>query len=101
MNGYRELEIYKLAFQLAVRVHRASLKLQNSSYEQGSQIRRSTKSVKDQIAEGYGRRRYKAEYIKFLIYSQSSCDEALSQLEMIITLYPGIPEFIDLVNKPR
>lgn len=99
MNGYGKLEIYKLAFQLAVRVHRASLKLPKFElYEQGSQIRRSTKSIKDQIAEGYGRRRYKAEYIKFLIYSQSSCDEALSQLEMIIALYPEFAEFADLSN---
>jgi len=94
MNSYRDLEIYRLAFDLAVRVHKASLKLPKFElFEQGSQIRRSSKSVKDQIVEGYGRRRYKADYIKFLIYSQSSCDEALSQLEMLIVLYPDIIEF--------
>jgi four helix bundle protein len=94
MNSYRDLEIYKLAFELAVRVHHASLKLPKFElFEQGSQIRRSTKSIKDQIAEGYGRRRYKAEYIKFLTYSQSSCDEALSQLEMLDTLYTDLAEF--------
>jgi len=100
MNSYRDLEIYKLAFELAVRVHYASLKLPKFElYEQGSQIRRSSKSVKDQIAEGYGRRRYKAEYIKFLIYSQSSCDEALSQLEMLKILYPEFTEFKDLTEE--
>jgi four helix bundle protein len=99
MNSYRDLEIYKLAFELALRVHHASLKLPKFElYEQGSQIRRSSKSVKDQIAEGFGRRRYKAEYIKFLTYSQSSCDEALSQLEMLNVLYPEFGEFKDLVN---
>jgi four helix bundle protein len=97
MNSYRDLEIYRLAFDLAVRVHNESLKLPKFElYEQGSQIRRSTKSVKDQIAEGYGRRRYKAEYIKFLIYSHSSCDEALSQLEMLVVLYPEMQEFSTL-----
>jgi four helix bundle protein len=100
MNSYRELEIYKLAFKLAVRVHHASLKLPKFElYEQGSQIRRSTKSVKDQIVEGYGRRRYKAEYIKFLTYSQSSCDEALSQVEMLIELYPEFPDFTGLATE--
>ncbi len=99
MNSYRDLEIYKLAYGLAVRVHHVSLKLPKFElYEQGSQIRRSSKSVKDQIVEGYGRHRYKAEYIKFLTYSQSSCDETLSQLEMLNTLYPEFTEFSDLIN---
>jgi len=97
MNSYRDLEIYKLAFGLAVRVHNESLKLPKFElFEQGSQVRRSSKSIKDQIAEGYGRRRYKAEYIKYLVYSHSSCDEALSQMEMLIALYPEMAEFSSL-----
>jgi four helix bundle protein len=100
MNSYRDLEIYKLAFELAVRVHRASLKLPKfEMFEQGSQIRRSSKSVKDQIVEGYGRRRYKADYLKFLVYSHSSCDEALSQLEMLVILYPEMKEFCSLLGE--
>jgi four helix bundle protein len=100
MNSYRDLEIYKIAFDLAVKVHKASLNLPKFEiYEQGSQIRRSSKSVKDQIAEGYGRRRYKAEYIKFLIYSHSSCDETSSQLEMLVTLYPEISDFVYLLDE--
>jgi len=35
-------------------------------YEEGSQIRRSAKSVAANIVEGYGRRRYKQEFIRFL-----------------------------------
>lgn len=94
MSSYRDLEIYQDAFALAKRVHHASLTLPSYElYEQGNQIRRSSKSIKDQIAEGYGRRRYKPEFIKFLTYSQSSCDEATSQLEMITDLYPDLPVF--------
>lgn len=85
MSNYKDLEIYGLAFVLAKRVHIASLKLPPFElYEQGSQIRRSSKSIKDQIAEGYGRRRYKADFIKFLTYALASCDEATSQLNMIM-----------------
>jgi four helix bundle protein len=77
MSGYKDLEIYKLAYELSIRVHRASLKLPHFElYEQGSQIRRSSKSIKDTIAEGYGRRRYKAEFIRYLVYAQASCDES-------------------------
>jgi four helix bundle protein len=51
MSSYRDLEIFQIAFLLAKRVHLASLKLPSFElYEQGSQIRRSSKSIKDQIA---------------------------------------------------
>jgi len=52
-------------------------------YEEGSQIRRSSKSVASMIVEGYGRKRYKAEYIKYLTYAQSECDETLLHLEFL------------------
>lgn len=32
------------------------------------------------IVEGYGRRKYKAEFIKFLIYAHASCDETIVPL---------------------
>ena len=100
MNSYRELEIYKLAFNLAAKVHAATLKLPKFElFEQGSQIRRSSKSVKDQIVEGYGRRRYKQDFIKFLIYAHSSCDETQSQLELLIVLYTDMKEFSDLAEE--
>jgi four helix bundle protein len=98
MSSYKDLEIYKVAFELAKRVHYSSLTLPGFEiYEQGSQIRRASKSIKDQIAEGFGRRRYKPEFIKFLIYAQSSCDETTSQLEMINTLYPERKDFEELL----
>ena len=50
-------------------------------YEEGSQIRRSIKSVKSNIVEGYGRRRYKQEFIRFLTYALASCDETTDHLE--------------------
>jgi len=99
MNSYRDLEIYKMAFNLAFRLHKVSLDLPKFElYEQGSQIRRSSKSVKDQIVEGFGRRRYKADYIKFLVYSHASCDEAISQLDMLIATYPQMDVFQNLAK---
>ena len=62
MSGYKELDIYTEAYLLAIQIHNLSLKLPKFElYEQGSQNRRSSKSIKDNIAEGYGRRRYKAD----------------------------------------
>ena len=97
MASYRDLEIYKIAFKLSIRVHKESLKLPNFElFEQGSQLRRSSKSIKDTIAEGFGRRRYKAEYIKFLTYSIASCDETTNHLDTINELYPEMTVFIEL-----
>lgn len=88
MKSYRDLDIYNLAFSYAIEVHKTSLKLPRFElYEQGSQIRRSSKSIKDNIGEGYGRRAYKQDFIKFLIYAHASLLECLSQLEMIDELY--------------
>ena len=52
-------------------------------YEEGSQIRRSIKSVKTNIVEGYGRRRHKQEFIRFLTFSLASCDETADHLETL------------------
>lgn len=41
------------------------------------------KSVKSNIVEGYGRRRYKQEFIRFLTYSHASCDETIDHLETL------------------
>ena len=99
MGSYKELDIYKEAYILAIQIHNLSLKLPKFElYEQGSQIRRSSKSIKDNIAEGYGRRRYKADYIKFLVYAQSSCDECIGQIEMIQELYPDLIDFDPLIK---
>jgi len=88
MSSYKDLKIYNMAFDLAIKVHKMSLILPHYElYEQGSQIRRSSKSIKDTIAEGFGRKRYKNDLIKFLIYAHASCDECISQLQTIKELH--------------
>ena len=88
MKSYKDLDIYKMAYELAIKVHKMSLTLPKYElYEQGSQVRRSSKSVKDTIVEGYGRKRYKDDFIRFLTYAQSSSDEAISQLNMISDIH--------------
>jgi len=83
-QSYKDLEIYKLAHKLAVEVHGMSLNLPKfEMYEEGSQIRRSSKSVSNNIVEGFGRRRYKKDFIKFLVYSLGSCDETIEHLALL------------------
>ena len=83
-KSYRDLEIYKLSYELAMKIHLISLKLPKYElYEEGSQIRRSSKGIASTIVEGYGRRKYKNDFVRFLVYAQASCDETQVHLEFI------------------
>jgi four helix bundle protein len=83
--SYRDLTIWQMARELVIDIHRMTLqKLPKFElYEEGSQIRRSIKSVKSTIVEGYGRRRYKQDFIRFLTYALASCDETTDHLETL------------------
>lgn len=84
MKSYRDLYIYQESKALAVEVHTMTLKLPKFElYEEGGQIRRSSKSVTALIVEGYGGSRYKAEFIKYLVYSQAECDETIVHLDFL------------------
>jgi four helix bundle protein len=53
MESYRELDIYHDAKKLAVQIRAMTLTLPNfEQYEEGSQIRRSSKAVTSAIVEG-------------------------------------------------
>ncbi len=85
VRSYKDLEIYLLSKKLAVRVHKMTLDdlPKFEMFEEGSQIRRSSKSIVSNIVEGYGRRRYKNEFVRFLTYAVGSCDETKAHLEML------------------
>ncbi|MBL0181588.1 MAG: four helix bundle protein [Chitinophagaceae bacterium] len=82
--SYKNLDIWKLARNAVIEIHSMSLTLPKfEQFEEAQQIRRSSKTVRSCIVEGYGRRRYKADYIKFLIYALSSNDETIDHLETL------------------
>jgi four helix bundle protein len=89
LKSYKDLEIYQISFDLAVKIYFKSLELPNhDKFEAGSQIRRSSQGIKDAIAEGYGRRKYKNDFLKFLVYSHASSLEAISQAEFLCKVHP-------------
>ncbi|MCD2424853.1 four helix bundle protein [Niabella pedocola] len=84
MKSYRDLNIYREAHRLAIEIHRISLQLPKfECFEEGSQIRRSSKAVSTAIVEGYGRKRYKAEFIRYLTYAHTECDETIEHLDYL------------------
>jgi len=107
--SYKNLEIWQESRTLVVDIHKMTLqKLPKfETYEEGSQIRKSCKSVKSTIVEGYGRRKYKPDYLRFLIYAIASNDETIDHLETLYEtgslkdqeLYQSIHDRIEILGK--
>lgn len=106
--NYKDLEIWQLSREVVIAIHKMSLELPKfEMYEEGSQIRRSSKSVKSNIVEGYERRNYKNEYIRFIIIALASNDETLDHLETLFetgsladkAFYNNIHSKIELLGK--
>ena len=75
--SFEDLEVFRRAYRMSLEIHRASLKL--PMIEQrvlGDQMRRASKSICANVAEGYGRqKRSKAEFKRFLQMAIGSSDE--------------------------
>ncbi|KPJ73273.1 hypothetical protein AMJ52_03950 [candidate division TA06 bacterium DG_78] len=83
-EGYKKLKIYQVSHKLALEVHKMTLDLPKFElYEEGSQIRRSSKSVSSNIVEGFSLRRYKNEYIRYLFQSYASSQETIEHLDYL------------------
>ncbi len=108
-KSYRDYEIWQMEHELAVRVHKMTVeKLPRfEMYEEASQIRRSSKSISSNIVEGFGRRKYKNDFIKFLIYALASCDETREHLELLFetgslkdtSLFKNLSKQYDILGK--
>ena len=107
--SYKNLEIWQEARTLVIDIHKMTLQKipKFELYEEGSQIRKSSKSVKQTIVEGYGRRRYKRDYIRFLIYAISSNNETIDHLETLYEtdslkdekLYKNLHDRLEILGK--
>ena len=107
--SYKKLEIWERARTVSVAIHKMTLTElpKFEMFEEGSQIRRSSKSVRSNIVEGYGRRRYVMEYIRFLSFSIASNDETIDHLETLFetgslqnkTLYDDLHEQLEVLGK--
>ena len=82
INSFRELQVYQKAYEVSLEIHKVTLKFpQYERDELGSQIRRASKSVTMNIAEGFGRNDSLADFKRFMIMAVGSCDEVRVQLD--------------------
>src|SRR6266849_5238874 len=76
IGSYRDLRIYQQSYQAALEIHQVTLRFPAFERgELGSQLRRASKSVAINIAEGYGRKRSAVDFKRFLGIALGSCDE--------------------------
>ncbi len=77
VKTFEDLEVFRRAYSISLTVHRASL-LFPPIEQRGlaDQVRRASKSICANVAEGFGkRRRSAAEFKRFLLMAIGSADE--------------------------
>ena len=76
-DGFEDLEVFKRAYRISLEVHQASLKFpQVEQYALADQLRRASKSICADIAEGFGKQSQAAmEFKRYLLMSMGSADE--------------------------
>ena len=67
-QGYRDLKVYKLSYQLALGIHELTKRYpKDEKYSLSGQMRMSSRSVPANLAEALKKRRYEKAFISKLI----------------------------------
>ena len=75
-RGHRDLKVYQLAYNLAMHIFKESKTFpQEERYSLTSQIRRSSRSVAANIAEGFRKRQYPTMFVSKLADSDAEATE--------------------------
>ena len=84
-KGHRDLKVYQLAFKLAMEVFTQSKSFpQDERYSLTSQIRRSSRSVAANIAEGFRKRQYPSMFVSKLADSDAEATETQVWLDFAV-----------------
>ena len=78
ISSFEDLEVFKRAYRISLDLHKTSLQFPRIEQQHGmaDQIRRASKSICANIAEGFGKqRRSGAEFRRYLLMAIGSADE--------------------------
>ena len=85
IQNHRELEVYKLAFEVAMRIFELSKKFPvEERYSLTDQIRRSSRSVCANLTEAWRKRRYVGAFVAKLSDSEAEAAETQTWLEFAV-----------------
>jgi four helix bundle protein len=78
-RNFKELDVYQRAFDIALTIHKKTLNFPDvEKFALSSQMRRASKSICANIAEGYSKQIVsKAEFNRFLYIAMGSANEML------------------------
>jgi four helix bundle protein len=81
-RGFKDLKVFQLAYQLAMRIfHESKCFPPQERYSLTDQIRRSSRSVTSNIAEGYRKRQYPAAFCSKMADADGEAAETTVWLE--------------------
>ena len=88
VRSFEDLEVYQRAYRLALELHRVSLQFPRiEQYALADQIRRASKSICANIAEGFARQRSSsADFHRFIVMALGSSDEMKVWLRFCVDL---------------
>lgn len=85
-GSFEELEVWKLAMDLCVKVYELTeISSLSKDFSLRDQIRRSAISIPSNISEGF-ERNTERQFIYFLVISKGSCGELRTQLDLAYRL---------------
>jgi four helix bundle protein len=85
LRGYRDLKVYELAFKLAMEIFNLSKTFpQEERYSLTSQLRRSSRSVAANIAEGFRKRQYPNMFLSKLADADAEATETQVWLDFAL-----------------
>lgn len=85
MGTYHDLDVYKRAYALALKTHTFSLSLPKElQYDLADQLRRASRSIPANLAEGFGRAKSKKDILNFVKTALGSNDEVIFNLQFAI-----------------
>jgi four helix bundle protein len=83
ITSYRDLDVYRRSIQAVVAVHKLQKGFpEYERYALADQVRRASRSVPTNIAEGYGRRKSIKDFKHFLTMALGSSNEMIVHLEI-------------------
>ena len=75
-DGFEGLDVFQRAYKVSLDIHRTSLRLPKlEQYALADQLRRASKSIPANLAEGYAKRDSQAEFNRYVNIAIGSADE--------------------------
>lgn len=100
IKSFRDLEVYREAYELAILVNKNVNKLPIfEKHDLGSQLRRASKSVPANIAEGWAKRRFEKQFKVHLDSSIGLCNEMEVHVSLAKDLNFWNQEFCEILLK--